>query len=98
MRGYLNTNFSISKNFYKCFDFSGGQKVLQKWSSFLKKYIVFSFHKGVGRGWGGQTQCNKCYFFFYLKASLNDFHMSFAFDLGVSEDNVWRAPHPHSPL
>ena len=30
-------------------------------------------------------------------SSSNDFQMTFAFELWVSEDNLWRAPHPHSP-
>ena len=32
-----------------------------------------------------------------LVSSSNDFQMTFAFELWVSEDNFWRASHPHSP-
>ena len=32
-----------------------------------------------------------------LGSSSNDFQMTFAFELWVSEDNFWRASHPHSP-
>ena len=44
-------------------------KLPQKWSSFLKKYIhcIFCYIRG---GRGGQTRCNICYIFFFLKASL----------------------------
>ena len=32
-----------------------------------------------------------------LVSSSNDFQMTFAFEFWVTEDNFWRAPHPHSP-
>ena len=32
-----------------------------------------------------------------LMSSSNDFQITFAFELWVSEDNFWRASHPHSP-
>ena len=54
------TDFSNSKNFFKCFDLSGGQKCPNNGLVSLKKYVVFSLD------WegGGQMQCNKCYIFF----------------------------------
>ena len=87
MGGYPNTqpfltNFSNSRNVYKCFDFSGGQKIFFGKSApmmvqFLKKNtLYFSLHQG-GEG-GGQTGCNKCYinfFVFFLKASLSNLNI-----------------------
>ena len=60
------TNFSNSKNFYKCFDLSGGQKCPNNGLVSLKKYVVFSLD------WegGGQMQCNKCYIFFSLTLTI----------------------------
>ena len=59
-------NFSNSKKFYKCFDFSGGQnfaKVPQYWSSFLKKiHCIFCYIRGGG---GARPNVTFVTFFFF---------------------------------
>ena len=76
--GYQFTNFSNAKNFYKCFDLSGGQKKLCPKSGLvsLKKYIVFF----VTLGGGSNLMWHLSHIFFiFLKASLSSFEIGGVF-------------------